>query len=144
MPLPKGGILISSTLVNVFLQKYNLGTTVLKGYERNKVCEPATFELLKIPEPVTAENLEDDQHKSFSDFVRRKVAEYGKKDFDVTPYGFLLTDYPYYLRCTLFHAERPIELFSFESDWELKSLRIVNFLLEEFLDQNLHILFFNK
>jgi len=127
--------------MNTFLQKYELGTTVLKGYERNKVCESATFELLKIPEPVTAENIEDDQHKSFSEFVRGKVAEYEKKDFDVTPYGFLLTDYPYYLRCTLFHAEHPMELFSFESDWELKSLRIVNNLIENFLDNNLHMLF---
>lgn len=130
--------------MNAFLQKYELGTTVLKGYERNKVCEPATFELLKIPEPITAENIEDDQHKSFSDFVRGKVAEYGEKDFDVTPYGFLLTDYPYYLRCTLFHAERPMELFSFESDWELKSLRIVNGLIEDFLDCNLYTLFLTE
>lgn len=127
--------------MSVFLRLYRLGTRVLPGYERNKVCESATFELIRISEPVTKNNLEDESHKSFADYVCKKVSEYDPKDFDTTPYGFLLTDYPYYLRCTLFHAEHPLELFSFESDWELKSLRIVNSLMEGFLDQNLHSLF---
>ena len=127
--------------MNAFVEKYGIGKTVLTGKEREKVCSKAIYELMKIPEPVTKENLEDDAHKPFSDFIQEKIAEYDNNDFDVTPYGFLLTDFPYYLRCKLFHAERPIELFSFESDWELKSLRIVNGLLENFLDQNLHLLF---
>ena len=54
----------------------------------------------------------------------------------------LLTDFSYYLRCKLFHANRPVELFSFSDDLEIKVLRIVNGLLEEFLDANLIRIFY--
>ena len=127
--------------MNYFVKKYGIGSVVLTGREREKVCLPATFELMKVPEPVTKEKLDITAQNPFIEFLNAKLAEYDKKDFDITPYGFLLTDFPYYLRCCLFHASHPIELFSFETDWELKSLRIVNGLLEDFLDCNLHTLF---
>lgn len=129
--------------MTAFLKKYDLGNTMLTKKERDNFCKSAVFELMKIPEPVTADNLEDEAHKAFSDYIREKAAEYDSNTFDASPYGFLLTDFPYYLRCTLFHAVHPLELFNFENDWELKSLRIVNGLLEEFLDKNLHTLFVN-
>ena len=127
--------------MNYFVKKYNLGSAVLSSKYRKKVCSEAVFELLKVPEPVTKEKLDENAQNPFTVFVAQKLGEYDRKDFDVTPYGFLLTDLPYYLRCSLFHAMRPLELFSFESDWELRTLRIVNGLLEEFLDQNLHDIF---
>lgn len=130
--------------MNYFVKKYGMGSAVLSGREREKICLPATFELMKVSEPVTKEKVDITAKNPFIDFLSAKLAEYDKKDFDVTPYGFLLTDFPYYLRCCLFHASHPIELFSFESDWELKSLRIVNGLLEEFLDRHLQTLFLTK
>ncbi len=130
--------------MNYFVKKYDMGSSVLTGREREKICLPATFELMKVPEPITKEKLDITSQNPFTVFLDAKLAEYDKKDFDVTPYGFLLTDFPYYLRCCLFHASHPIELFSFESDWELKSLRIVNGLLEEFLDRHLQTLFLTK
>lgn len=127
--------------MNLFVNKFGLGSTVLPGREREKVCSEAVFELLKVPEPVTKEKLDENAQDPFTAFIAAKHGEYDKKDFDVTPYGFLLTDLPYYLRCSLFHAMCPLELFSFESDWELRTLRIVNGLLEDFLDQNLYDIF---
>ena len=126
-----------------FVQQKGLGTHILSKALRDKTGLPAMLEVKRMWEPVTREDLDQDRCASFSAFIREKISEYGSNTFDVTPYGFMLTDFPYYLRCNLFHAGRPMQLFSFENDMELKSLRIVNSLLEDFLDQNLHKLFLN-
>ena len=127
--------------MNRFVRQKGLGTNILSKAFRDKTGLPAALEVKKLHEPVTREDLDQERCGSFSDFIREKINEYGSDNFDVTPYGFMLTDFPYYLRCNLFHASRPMQLFSFENDMELKSLRITNSLLEDFLDQNLHELF---
>ena len=127
--------------LKLFVNDYELGKEAATAKIRDDVGKLAALELNKIEEPVTRESFKEERLKPFSNLIQIKIDKYGKKDFDTTPYGFMLTDFPYYLRCNLFHANRPIELFSFENDWELKSLRIVNGLLEEFLDQNLSSLF---
>ena len=126
--------------MNTFVQLYKIGNRVLKatGNNRSQMGKLTMIQMLNLSEPVTKENLIADSVKPFSEYVKSICKKY---NFDLTPYGFLLTDFPYFLRCTLFHAHRPIELFSFENDMELKSLRIVNGLIEEFLDNNIHSLF---
>ena len=129
--------------MTAFVKKFGLGNVTLTRNDRDNVCRLGMSRISKLPEPVTAESLERSEGSILSDFLDQTRVKLGKEKFDLTPYGFLLTDFPYYLRCTHFHAQRLIELFSFDNDIELKSLRIVNGLLEEFLDRNIHILFRN-
>ena len=98
----------------------------------------------KLWESVIRKDMNEERCNSLSDFIREKIIEYGSDNFDVTPYGFMLTDFPYHLRCNLFHAGRPVQLFRFKNDMELKFIRIVNSLFEMFLDQNFHGLFMNN
>ena len=57
---------------------------------------------------------------------------------DLSAYGFLITQFAYWLRCELFHANRPTMFFLFDEDMDLKYLRQINSLLEEYLDENLY------
>ena len=61
-----------------------------------------------------------------------------KETYKITAYWYLLTQLSYYYRCNLFHGDKPIPLFSYADDIDLKCLRIINDLLESCLDQYLY------
>lgn len=63
------------------------------------------------------------------------------RNYDLTAYGYLLTQFSYYHRCNLFHANKPITLFSFSNEVELQCLRVINDLLEDFIFTTLPSLF---
>ena len=44
---------------------------------------------------------------------------------------------PYQLRCKYFHAENALPMFCFSEEHPLSTLRVVNKLLEQYLDANL-------
>lgn len=46
-----------------------------------------------------------------------------------------------YFRCKIVHGSKPVYLFSYADDKELHSLKIINALLEEFIDNNLPLWF---
>ena len=60
----------------------------------------------------------------------------GKK-YNLNTYGYLLTQLSYYFRCKIVHGSKPVLLFSYADDGELHSLKVINALLEEFVDKNL-------
>ncbi len=51
--------------------------------------------------------------------------------------GYLNLWYPYYLRCKIFHANKPVPLFSLAKEVEIRRLKFVNDRLESYLDHNL-------
>lgn len=61
--------------------------------------------------------------------------------YNLTAYGYLLTQLAYYFRCKIVHGSKPVYLFSYGDDKELHSLKIINTLLEEFIDNNLPLWF---
>lgn len=61
--------------------------------------------------------------------------------YDISVYGYLLTQFSYYFRCSIIHADKPLDLISYRNDHNLNCLRIINGLLEEFLDEHLPELF---
>ena len=127
------------------LSKVQLGSETLTKDNRDSPCRKMMIRLINEKEPITRAYIESKSYNSFSEFIASALpTDNNGKSYDLTPYGFLITDFPYYLRCKLFHANKPIELFSFIDDMELKSLRIANGLLEEFLDDNLHKLFIGE
>lgn len=81
--------------------------------------------------------METGEHIELAEKIINIASEFDRNEFDMTPYGLLVLDYAYYLRCNYFHAGKPLPLFNFESDVELKSLNIINELLKEFLDDNI-------
>lgn len=64
-----------------------------------------------------------------------------KHKYETSAYGYLLVDYGYYFRCNLIHANKPLPLFCYSSEDELKCLHIVNHLLEEYIENNLCLWF---
>lgn len=61
--------------------------------------------------------------------------------YDLSAYGYLLTGLPYYLRCKTFHGNKPINLFSYADENDLHVLKVVNNLLEEYIENNLSLWF---
>lgn len=66
------------------------------------------------------------------------------KKYNLTAYGYVLTQLAYYFRCKIIHGSKPVYLFSYTTDKELHSLKIINSLLEEFIDDNLPLWFDEK
>ena len=67
-----------------------------------------------------------------------------KKDgtkYDLSAFGYLLVSFAYYFRCNVFHADKPLPLFCYADEVELKCLHLINVLLENFIDNHLHRIF---
>jgi len=124
------------------LSAFDLGTETLTKDARDSVCHSVYIKMKDIEGMVSRESLAR-EHKGLEEYILQHipVKKDNNKTYNLSAYGFLLTDFPYYLRCRLFHANRPMELFSFADDLEIKVLHMVNGLLEEFLDENLVRLF---
>lgn len=54
---------------------------------------------------------------------------------DMSAYGCLLLDYPYYMRCNYFHGNRATPLFASLRDPEVAAFRVLNLFLERFLKE---------
>lgn len=52
-------------------------------------------------------------------------------------YGYLMTELAYHIRCSYFHAEKPILLHTTLSNPEYRALELANALLEHYLDKNI-------
>ena len=126
--------------MKALLKRFHLGEEMFFTAERAEKGLKAMLKLKDVEEPVTRGSLMNGKHQELADNIKSLLTREGKA-LNLTPYGYLLTDFSYYLRCKFFHANRPMELFSFQSDMELKAIRIANGLLEEFLDENLVMLF---
>ena len=64
--------------------------------------------------------------------------------YNLTAYGYILTQLSYYFRCKIVHGSRPVLLFAHADNKELHALKVINDLLEEFIDNNLHAWFDEK
>lgn len=126
--------------LKALLKRFGLGEELFSRKERTDKGLKAMLKLKDAGEPITRDSLMNGKHQELAVSIKSLLTR-EETPLNLTPYGYLLTDFPYYLRCKFFHANRPMELFSFQSDMELKAIRIANGLLEEFLDENLVMLF---
>ena len=55
----------------------------------------------------------------------------------VSTWSLILTGYPYWIRCALFHADSALPTFCYADDGDVRVLRIVNRLLDRFLTAEL-------
>lgn len=123
------------------LKRFNLGTNMHTRESRNKAGNLTMVKLKDIGEPVTRYSLINGEHKETAERIEELLTDVNGNHIDISPYGYFLTDFAYYLRCRIFHSNTPTQLFSFYDDMELKAIRITNGLLEGFLDQNLPYVF---
>ena len=94
---------------------------------------------------ITRNSLENGKDMDFGNNILSVLKKKKTDDnYDISAYGYLLTQFSYYFRCNIIHASKPLALFSYTNDIELKCLKIINDLLEEFMDDNLHRWFDSK
>ena len=94
---------------------------------------------------ITKDSLENGCDKELAKLIESKLIKSDSNEkYDMTGYGYLLTELAYYFRCKYIHANKPVSLFSYNDDIELKCLKIINNLLEEFIEDNLHKWFDEK
>lgn len=102
--------------------------SVLRHYDQP--ITPATFS-----EPATPDNLVG---KIEALLVN---PEQPNQRLDISVKGFLMMELGYYFRCQLFHANKPLPLFSYAQEKELTFLQLISDLLEDFLERELFLLF---
>ena len=73
--------------------------------------------------------------------IHRVLKEAGIETGKMHPYATLLLYLSYKTRCNYFHAEKTVPLMCFENEYPLPVLRVLNAVLEDFLDNNLSLWF---
>lgn len=83
---------------------------------------------------ITDDYFSRDENNEIGGMIRHLLMANG---VDLSPYSYLLFGLSYYYRCQMIHADKPLPLFSFGMESELKVIRIINCMLESFLERNL-------
>ncbi|GEM_PF-6629790 len=120
------------------LRRYHLGNEMLIQRERESLGKSPLLALQEVSENTFLKDIRDSETKTYK-IISHYIEKHVKKD--ITVEGFIVGELSYYLRCTLFHANRPIQLIAFKNDLDLKCLRLVNAALENFLDEHLTDIF---
>ncbi len=122
--------------INKLLQYYNLGNEISTSKVRGKIA-------VKIRRLLDQSGNADSilaQLKNPNDNILKNkmvtIFEENKLN-DIQPYGYIITDYAYYYRCNIYHANKPLPLSLCRDDADYKSITVINKLLEEFLDDKL-------
>lgn len=114
-----------------------------KGTIAEKDKTPIANSVLSILKDVSSEQASRSavEDKTISKRIEGVLNKDTTNKYNLTAYGYLLTQLAYYFRCKIVHGSKPVYLFSYGDDKELHSLKIVNALLEEFIDNNLPLWF---
>ena len=123
-----------------FLLKYfKIGNDFIDTKDRTKIADEVISLLHTVNSEVVCRKYVDDT--ALSSQIETILIKSSGEKYNLTAYGYLLTQMAYYFRCKIVHGSKPIYLFSYADDIELHSLKIINALLEEFIDNNLPLWF---
>ena len=146
VPLRKGKRKEYEQIV-LLMKVYRLGKETLTSTDNNSVGQEVC-KILRHTDAVDfiAHPSKDNIPNDFADNIRNCLNKGGQVigAYDISAYGYLLTQFSYYFRCNIFHADKPLDLISYKDDHNLNCLRIINGLLEEFLDEHLPDIFDNQ
>ncbi|MBQ8514041.1 MAG: hypothetical protein IJ496_01405 [Ruminococcus sp.] len=125
---------------------YNLGLDMVESKRDKKIISQDVVSVLRKwdGEPITEESLENGRHQALANEIRDKLwarepdSREKRHALEMSAYGYLLLELTYYYRCNVVHAEKPVTLFYYENEHELTSLRIMNQIMEDFLDAHLY------
>lgn len=125
-----------SEQMKAILKFYDLGKTYVFRNDKENIARKVISVLKDYRGDITKETLSAD--KELADNIYSQLTdENGNPKYNITPYGYLLFELPYYYRCKIFHANKPIYFFSYENEVNIRCLRIINNLMEEFLQTHL-------
>lgn len=104
---------------------------------------PIANSVISILKEIPADNVSrsDIETEEISKRIEGVLYKDSSNKYNLTAYGYVLTQLAYYFRCKIVHGSKPVYLFSYADDKELHSLKIINALLEEFIDTNLSLWF---
>lgn len=122
------------------IQKYfEIGSETIKDNDKSNIAH-------KVISILTDNSVHATKQDNFS-IIQNKINDVLKKQdgsqYNLSAYGYLLTQLTYYFRCKIVHGSKPIILFTFSDETEVHCLKILNRLLEEFIENNLHLWFSN-
>lgn len=91
---------------------------------------------------ISKNSLENGEYSDLNNYIKTKLNNKNTgRPYDISPYGYLLTQFSYYFRCNIIHGDKPYALFSYAEESEIKCLKCINELLDEFIENNLHLWF---
>lgn len=124
--------------IRYFQSFYSLGNETISDDSDKKRIANETMSIIKqTSELLSQDFLQSENGTAVAEKIARLLVKKDGTAYNISPYGYLLTQLPYYLRCNLFHGNKPIKLFCLEDDLEIQCLRSINEILENFLDNEL-------
>lgn len=126
-----------------FQRLFTLGDeTISDDTEKKRIAHKVIALIRNESLDITHQFLESENGKILCEKIRLLLVKpQDGKPYKLTPYGYLLTQFSYYYRCNLIHANKPLALFSFADESDICCLRAINSLLEEFMENNLNLWF---
>lgn len=125
-----------------FQRLFGIGDeTVSDDSEKKRIAQDVTALIRHESMNVTHQFLESEKGKALCEKIQSLLMKPDGTPYKLTPYGYLLTQFSYYYRCNLIHANKPLALFSFADESDICCLRAINSLLEEFVESNLNLWF---
>lgn len=128
--------------ISMMLKMYDIAESALTRKDRQHIAKhivPIVSENWD-GGAITQKSLSDsDSHKKIANAINALLKESlpnGSEEID--PYACLLIELPYYLRCSYFHASKPVLLYAFKDEQILKCLCALNETMEAFLDKELY------
>lgn len=128
-----------------FQRLFHLGDeTISTDADKNRIAHEVAALIKNESITITQQFFESENGKILGERIQSLLVATGNNHrYNLTPYGYLLTQFSYYYRCNLFHANKPLALFSFTDESEINCLRVVNSMLEDFIERNLTLWFDN-
>ena len=84
---------------------------------------------------ISLQNVQSDFFQAIQNILQ--VGRAASPSFQMTPYSFMVIWLPYQIRCTYFHANQAMPIFSYEDEPLLTVLQFTNYFVESFLESNL-------
>lgn len=125
---------IECNQIKAFQQMIGVGSATILKKESRRIANDVIFVLKTYEGNISKKAFEN---KKLSINIESKLTNDDGKKYDLSAYGYLLTQFSYYYRCNIIHGSKPIILFTYSDDTELHCLKIINGLLEEFIDEHL-------
>lgn len=125
-------------------------TTDSKGRIFKKDSKFIAFDVISVlkkwdGKSVTYESMTNGIHKDLADEISEKITYRNKnvketfgKRIDITSYAYVMFFLAYYYRCNVFHANKPVPLFSYIDEPDLRCLSVINGMLEKYISENLY------
>lgn len=115
--------------------------TLKEDKEKHRLADGVTALVKRMSMPVTLATFSDVNSPLTAGIDKLLEIPATSNKYNLTSQGYFLTQYAYYHRCKLFHADKPVALFCFADEEDIVCLRAINNVMEEFIDQNLHMWF---